>query len=234
MPNAAYLSKLASCSEIHCNSDLESAMSIIKRLQDELELAKRQLDLLWKKNRELERLSITDELTGLYNQRHFHDKLEQAVARSNNHGSSLCLLFFDVDGLKKYNDTYGHLGGNDVLKAVAGSLCENIDRNSDSGYRYGGDEFAVILPGDDSKQAFEIAKKINTTLRETDFCHVTLSFGIAEFISGMDSKTLFMRADDAMYMAKKVSGETGAFTDKVCVYGDKEKFLRRKQDDARD
>jgi diguanylate cyclase (GGDEF)-like protein len=176
---------------------------VVRNLREELELTKKQLDLLWKRNRELEKLSITDALTGLYNQRHFHDRLEQAVTRSKRQGQPLCLILFDVDGLKTYNDTYGHLVGNDVLKAVARSLLQNIRNNFDSGYRYGGDEFAVILHEAHAEQAAEVAGRVNKSLRKTDFQHVVLSFGIAELSPEMDSEALFRYADDAMYVAKK-------------------------------
>lgn len=207
-------------------NQLKALKAIIRSLQEELEMAKKQIELLLEKNRELEELSITDELTGLYNQRHFHDRLEKEVRRNRRQEHPLCLLFFDVDGLKTYNDTYGHLVGDDVLKAVAQSLSQKIRENVDSGYRYGGDEFAVILPEVRAEQAVEIVKRINMSLRRVNFEHayffqnVTLSFGIAELGSGMDSKTLFRHADDAMYMAKRGRrGEIDAGTDKIYVYG---------------
>jgi diguanylate cyclase (GGDEF)-like protein len=158
----------------------------------------------------------------LYNQRHFRNRLEQEVARNKRQKHPLCLLFFDVDGLKAYNDTYGHLGGDDVLKAIS----QSIRRNVDSGYRYGGDEFAVILPEVHAEQAAEIARRINASLRKTGFQHqaffqnVTLSFGVAELGPEMDSDTLFRYADDAMYMAKKgrrIESDVGI--DKIYVYG---------------
>jgi two-component system cell cycle response regulator len=185
-------------------------------------MTKKQIELLWEKNRELEELSITDELTGLYNQRHFRNRLEQEAARNRRQKHPLCLLFFDVDGLKAYNDTYGHLGGDDVLRAIS----QSIRRNVDSGYRYGGDEFAVILPEVHAEQAVEIARRINTGLlriglqNEPFFQNVTLSFGVAELGPEMDGNTLFRHADDAMYMAKKgrrIESDVGM--DKIYVYG---------------
>jgi len=244
MSCATIANRLAVRSSIDYDNQLETARAIIRSLQEELEVAKRQIELLWEKNKELEELSITDELTGLYNQRHFYSKLEQEVSRNKRQRHPLCLLFFDVDGLKAYNDTYGHLGGDDVLKAVARSLSRRIRRNVDSGYRYGGDEFAVILPEVRAEQAVEVARRISKDLRlgdgrlggeglpELPGCllasapnselpghgfgeakdvkaslqYVTLSFGVAELHHGMDSKTLFRYADDAMYMAKNCKG----------------------------
>jgi two-component system cell cycle response regulator len=201
------------------DNQLETATAIIRSLQEELVMAKKQIELLWEKNRELERLSITDELTGLYNQRHFSYRLEQEVAKNRRQRHPLCLLFFDVDGLKTYNDTYGHLGGDDVLRAVARSLSGNIEENSDSGYRYGGDEFAVILTEARPERAVEVARRINEHLRKAGFHHVTLSFGVAELGPGMDSKALFRHADDAMYMAKRGRGiRFNTHRDKIYVY----------------
>ena len=202
-----------------CDDQLEAARAIIRSLQGELEAAKRQVELLRKRNKNLERLSITDELTGLYNQRHFHNRLEQEVARNGRQKHPLCLLFFDVDGLKKYNDTYGHSGGDEVLKTVAQVLLQNVRGNVDSGYRCGGDEFAVILPEIYAEQAVEVARRINRGLQEAGFQRITLSFGVAELDAEMDSKILFKRADEAMYMIKKgKSAEIGTFADKIHVY----------------
>lgn len=184
----------------------EESKAIIRRLEEELEAAKKQIALLQKKSEKFERLSITDGLTGLYNQRHFHDRLEQEVARNRRQGHPLCLLFFDVDGLKTYNDTYGHSGGDAVLKAVAQSLSQGIRKEVDSGYRYGGDEFTAILPEVQVTQALEIARRVTSHLQGTDFHRVSLSFGVAELGPEMDSETLFKHADEAMYIAKKSVG----------------------------
>ena len=202
------------------DNQLEAARAIIRSLQEELEVARSQMESLWGKNRELEELSITDELTGLFNQRHFHDRLEQEVARNRRQRHPLCLLFFDVDGLKIYNDTYGHLGGDDVLKAVARSLSQSIRKNVDSVFRYGGDEFAVILLEAHAEQAVGVAKRVNRSLQKAGFHDVTLSFGIAELGTEMDSKTLFKHADDAMYMAKRGRGvKFGDCIDKIYICG---------------
>lgn len=202
-----------------CNNQLEAAKIVIKNLQEELEVAGKQIEHLREKNRELEELSITDELTGLYNQRHFHNMLEPEVVSSKKQKHSLCLLFFDVDGLKIYNDTHGHSGGDDVLKAVARGLSQSIEKNFGSGYRYGGDEFAVILPETRSEQAVQVAEKINEHLWNIGFQHVTLSFGVAELGTGMDGKTLFSHADDAMYVAKKCKSVEHDAAKKIHVYG---------------
>lgn len=218
-----------------CSNQLESAKIVIKNLQEELEAARKQTERLREKNRELEELSITDELTGLYNQRHFHKMLEQEIVSSKKQKRSLCLLFFDVDGLKIYNDTHGHSGGNDVLKAVALGLSQSIEKNVGSGYRYGGDEFAVILPETRAGQAVEVAERINEYLWNMGFQHVTLSFGVAELGTEMDNKALFSHADDAMYVAKGCKRVEHDAAKKIHVYGSSAtnyESLRESENDA--
>ena len=201
-----------------CNDQLEAAKIVIKNLQEELEAAKKQIESLREENRELEELSVTDELTGLYNQRHFHNMLEQEIVSSQKQKHSLCLIFFDVDGLKIYNDTHGHSGGDDVLKVVARGLSHSIEENIGSGYRYGGDEFAVILPETRAEQAVQVAIGINEVLWNIGFQHVTLSFGVAELGAGMDGNALFSHADDAMYVAKGCKGVEHDAAKKIHVY----------------
>ena len=192
----------------------ENTEATINKLQEELEAARKQTEFLQERIKKLERLSVTDGLTSLYNQRYFYERLEQEVARNRRQGHPLCLIFFDIDKLKSYNDSQGHSYGDEVLKVVAQNLLKSIRENVDSGYRYGGDEFAIILPEVSSKQAVEIARRISASMQETDFRHVTLSFGIAELGPEIDSKTLFRNADEAMYLAK------GRDKDSICIYGD--------------
>ncbi len=174
-----------------------------KELRKQMERLQSELEALQKRNEELEKLCVTDELTGLYNQRHFWDSLGKEVADHKKQQHPLCLLLFDIDDLKTFNDTYGHLGGDNVLKGIAQSVIGNIREGVDSGHRYGGDEFAVILPEANAEQAVETARRINQGLRDAGLHNVSLSFGVAELGPGMDSRTLFRHADDAMYMAKR-------------------------------
>jgi two-component system cell cycle response regulator len=174
----------------------------IERLSEELKAVKEQLELLHQENKRLKELCITDELTGLYNWRCFNDRLKQEVARNKRQNHPLCLVFFDVDGLKNFNDTYGHSGGNDVLKAIAESINQSIRKDVDSAYRFGGDEFAIILPEVCSGKAIKIAERITKKLSEINL-HVSLSFGLAELEPDQDDKVLFKNADEAMYAAKK-------------------------------
>jgi two-component system, cell cycle response regulator len=187
------------------NNQLKIAEETIKSLREELETAKKHLALIQGDNNKLKELSIRDELTGLYNWRCFQDRLEQEVARNKRQGHPLCLIFLDVDNLKSYNDTYGHSGGNEVLKAVAQSILQSIRKEVDSAYRFGGDEFSVILPEVRYDQAIYIANRIVERLSDTAYRDVSLSFGIAELTADMDNELLLKYADQAMYIAKNNS-----------------------------
>ena len=191
-----------------------------KELYERIEKLQEELEVLRKRNEVLEKLCITDELTGLYNQRYFWDRLGQEVEEHKKQRRPLCLLLFDIDDLKTYNDTHGHLGGDNVLKGIAQSVTENLKLKTDaSGYRYGGDEFAVVLPDARAEQAVETARRINQGLRDAGLHNVNLSFGVAELGPGMDSRTLFRHADDAMYMAKRGrDAKLETPVDKIYVY----------------
>jgi len=174
-------------------------------IKEELEKLKTEIRTLQLRNKELEDLCMRDALTGLYNWRHFSSMLENEVARNIRQKHPISLIFFDVDNLKAHNDTHGHSGGNEVLKAVARCVAQSIRKHVDSAYRFGGDEFAIILPEIRSEMATEIARRIMDRLSESGFRDVSLSFGIAELEPGMDSNDLLNHADEAMYISKSES-----------------------------
>lgn len=162
-----------------------------------------------KMEQELTRLSITDDLTGLFNQRHFMEKLEEEVDRAGRIGYPLCLAIFDVDNFKSYNDTYGHLRGNEILKAIGEITLHSIRKDVDSAYRFGGDEFALILPYAERSTADEIIERIG--LRTTDeLGGVTISCGIAMLDGGIDVHDLIHSADQLMYKQKEIMGNNRA------------------------
>jgi len=157
--------------------------------------------------KELEKLSITDNLTGLYNQRHFYNELKRETERSKRLNHPLSLLLFDVDRFKYCNDTYGHLGGDKVLCEVGEIVSKSIRVNVDSGYRYGGDEFVVILPETGTDQAFAVAERIRTSFNNTGLVDVTLSIGLIKYRIEYDLETFVRHADKAMYTAKQSGGD---------------------------
>jgi len=155
---------------------------------------------------EVRRLSITDDLTGLYNHRHFFKTLESELTRLRRQKTSLSLLMLDVDNFKRYNDTHGHVEGDRVLKKIGEIIKHSIRHNVDSGYRYGGDEFAALLIGASLEQALTIAERIRLTIEGAGFKDITVSIGLAEFQDGFDLEKFVKSADDAMYVAKHSGG----------------------------
>jgi diguanylate cyclase (GGDEF)-like protein len=150
---------------------------------------------------QLVQLTITDGLTGLYNLRHFRVILKQEMDRARRTGHPFSLLMIDVDHFKPYNDSQGHEAGNELLKAIASILKETV-RDIDAAARYGGDEFAVVLPNASEPEARTLAERIEKGAAADG--RATLSIGGATFprhASSMDD--LLRRSDEALYAAKR-------------------------------
>jgi diguanylate cyclase (GGDEF)-like protein len=156
---------------------------------------------------EVRRLSITDDLTGLYNHRHLFKTLESELVRMKRQKTTLSLLMFDLDGFKRYNDQYGHVEGDKVLRKV-GEIVKNSIRNSvDSGYRYGGDEFVALLIGASLDQTLTIAERIRSSVEQAGFQDmITVSIGLVEYQDRFSLERFVKSADDAMYVAKNSGG----------------------------
>ena len=150
--------------------------------------------------RELNRLSITDSLTGLYNQRHFYTRLREETQRAARQNHPLSVILLDLDNFKTYNDTYGHLMGDELLQKVGRIIRTCIRENVDTGYRYGGDEFAVILIDADLDVARHIAQRIQNAIEAE--CEVNASFGCASFEKGMQPEDILSQADRFLYQKK--------------------------------
>jgi diguanylate cyclase (GGDEF)-like protein len=155
--------------------------------------------------KELVRLSRTDGLTGLYNQRHFTHLLDLEMKRASRQKNKLSLILVDVDHFKKYNDLHGHLGGDDLLQRLAGTLKKACREDVDKAFRYGGDEFVILLPEAGIAVARDVAERIDPFLREDDI-DVTLSIGLTELQAGSNLREFIGEADDAMYLAKQLGG----------------------------
>ena len=153
-------------------------------------------------------LSITDDLTRLYNSRHFYARLQVEIERANRYQRPLALFMVDIDGFKKVNDDYGHLTGDKVL-AKAGEVIRQALRETDSGYRYGGEEFAVILPETDGPGAVRVAERVRLELEATPFPlnpnasrSITASFGVSQLLAKEKLSEFIKRADENLYVAK--------------------------------
>ena len=157
-------------------------------------------------SKKMEELSMTDSLTHLYNRRHFYRKLKEEMARAQRQQHQVALLVVDLDNLKDYNDRYGHLRGDEALRGVAQAITASIRQDVDAGYRYGGDEFAVILPYSGQEDALVVAERIRKTFEDFSFPDTSLSIGMAELGVGEMVDELVTRADTAMYKAKNSGG----------------------------
>jgi len=156
-----------------------------------------------KKEEELKHLAIIDPLTNIYNYRHFLKSLNHEINRLKRYSGSLCLLMIDVDDFKSYNDTYGHLEGDMLLRQVSKALSKTL-RKVDIVCRYAGDEFVVILPESQAFEAEIVAEKIRKKVEALSLKRkVTLSIGIGEYINNMNLHELIRNADTALYRAKK-------------------------------
>jgi diguanylate cyclase (GGDEF)-like protein len=201
---------LASRVDIKFDFDLASLFSL---LGNNLSLIAEKIHLF----QESQRLAITDDLTGLYNVRHFYEILNAEIARTERYKLPFSLVLFDVDDFKKLNDTYGHQAGDEVLSSVASAM-KLIARKTDTLARYGGEEFIAVLPNTDREKAFSLAVRIKEAVEGSIFMNdkavkVTLSGGVATFPEdATDSKSLLYAADMAMYTAK-AEGK-----DKICYY----------------
>ncbi len=156
---------------------------------------------------ELTARSLHDSATGLLNRRSLHQRLEDEVVRSRRYHHDLSVMVLDVDRFKEYNDRFGHLDGDAVLAALGRILSASIRKNVDSAYRFGGDEFAVLLVETDLSQASCAAERIRRTFAEGNPARTTVSVGLASLSGDESAESLLGRADRAMFMAKRAGGD---------------------------
>jgi len=157
-----------------------------------------------------EKEAITDALTNVFNYRFFQSQIERELVRSERHNKHFSIAMIDIDNFKKYNDSQGHLNGDQALKMIAKTLIENI-RKSDILARYGGDEFVMILPELDKHQSKSLAEKLCAVIGKTKLprkkstvkVNLTVSLGISTFPEdGRSEEKLLKKADEALYQAK--------------------------------
>lgn len=180
-----------------------------KKVQLQIEMQRLQLQeanlRLGEANRKLEILAIHDGLTGLKNRRSFQERLDEEVQRQARSKNPLSLLLFDVDKFKPYNDTYGHVAGDNVLKTIAAIVSESV-REIDFAARYGGEEFAIILPQTDVVAALVLAERVRAAIEAHAWVEreITISIGVATVAgsSSMNATRLIEIADEALYSSK--------------------------------
>ena len=180
-------------------------------------------------NTKLFKLAITDGLTGLYLVRHFKNKLASEEKRAKRYNKIFSILFFDIDHFKKFNDTYGHHIGDEVLKQVAAIFRNSLREGIDIAARYGGEEMIALLPETDIKGAYIVAERLRNAVANHEFTgyktslHVTISIGISEFPSSdTDPQELIRKADTALYQSKEGGrNKTTIYTTEMGVVSEK-------------
>jgi len=182
-----------------------------KVLEDRLTLSKSEIHELQHSLEAIRAESLTDPLTGLGNRKYFDRSIEIAVQGSLESGEPLSLLMFDIDHFKSFNDSYGHLTGDQVLRLVGLSLKQTI-KGQDITARYGGEEFAVVLPNTGLRQALTVADHIRRAVMAKELKkkstgeilgRVTISVGVSMLKAGDDTDSLIERADACLYAAKR-------------------------------
>lgn len=201
--------------EYYARADFLKRM-LIRDQAERLEAALAQVE---RARREAEEQSRRDALTGLFNRRHFRDMLAAELERARRSPSPVSLVLMDVDRFKRINDTCGHTTGDEVLRRVAQCVGRGL-RRPDTACRYGGEEFALLLPGSDGRAARHVAERVRAAVAAVTVGHpggppaVTASLGVATIPAGesWDADILVDRADRALYAAKQ------AGRDRVCVW----------------
>ncbi len=193
--------------ELNCSYE-----QLVMDLKQAKEESRKHLSKLIDANKKYRELAYRDELTGLYNNRYFQEEINKELERARCHEHALSLLFFDIDNFKEINDKFGHLAGDMVLHQVAEQIVQ-IMRGSDIVVRYGGDEFAVIMP-ETGREGLEVfAERIRCGIEELIIpadqasLQVTISVGGATFNSKnpeIDKRAMFDAADKAIYQAKRI------------------------------
>jgi diguanylate cyclase (GGDEF)-like protein/PAS domain S-box-containing protein len=181
----------------------------IETLQDITEQKRAEEELRQSEQRYRE-MSITDSLTKLYNSRHFFRQLGNEVERAKRYRVPLSLILLDIDDFKRYNDSYGHLEGDNVLRTLSNVIRKNL-RASDSAYRYGGEEFTVLLPETEGETAFTAAERLRKDFENMVLSpspgmevHMSVSIGVSRYISNEQPSSFLKRVDEGMYKAKKL------------------------------
>lgn len=192
-------------------SATKNMQSHTQQLESELKQSTSQISELKAQLNTMRQETRTDPLTGIANRRTFDMELENAIAEWRSNCTPVCLLMVDIDHFKRFNDTWGHQTGDQVLRLVAGCISENI-KGRDTAARYGGEEFAIILRYTKIDNAVGLANQIRNGIESRKLIKkstgdilgsITVSIGVAEIMEGEGGEELIHRADESLYRAKK-------------------------------
>jgi diguanylate cyclase (GGDEF)-like protein len=186
---------------LHLRGELEDRMGKVFQYSDRL----------IQTSEKLYELSFTDELTSLYNRRYFEFRLAEEVSRADRYGHDLSIIMIDINDFKLYNDTYGHYMGDEILRRF-GELIRDVIRKSDIPFRYGGDEFAILLPESTADMAEVVARRMNAALDAVTFrdgkgnvvTGVSASCGVAAYTRQSGGEDFVRKADMLLLKAKSV------------------------------
>ncbi|MBN9670459.1 GGDEF domain-containing protein [Roseibium aggregatum] len=194
----------------HLVKSTQKAVTSNRKLESQLLESKKQIETLQSSLEAIRYESLTDELTTLNNRKHFENSIERLVDQFHESGRGFALVLTDIDHFKAFNDTYGHQTGDQVLRLVALAVKQNV-KSEDIACRYGGEEFAILLPNVSTKDAAEIGERIRLAVMSKELVkrstgenlgRVTISVGIATYRDMDTAHSIVARADKALYAAK--------------------------------
>ena len=191
-----------------------------QQLENNLRSSRGEIDKLRQALETVRQETLIDPLTGLSNRKHFEETLASAVARARDDAQPLALIVIDIDHFKGFNDVYGHLTGDQVLRLISSAMRESVEPSATLA-RFGGEEFAIILPRSTRAQAFDCAETVRRSVETRELVkrstneslgRITVSLGVAMLEPGDNATSLLERADDCMYRAKR-AGRNRTATD---------------------